>query len=116
MTTAQVPGRPAPRLITEAMVQGMKPGAVIVDLAAETGGNCALTRAGEAVDVGGVKVLGPVNLPATMPLHASQMFSRNVSTFILRFLKEGAFAPDLNDEIAGPMCVTHDGQVRHRGT
>lgn len=116
VTTAQVPGRPAPRLITEAMARGMKPGSVIVDLAAETGGNCALTRAGETVEVAGVKVMGPVNLPATMPLHASQMFSRNVSTFIQRFLKEGVFAPDLADEIAGPMCVTHDGQVRHRGT
>lgn len=114
VTTAQVPGRPAPRLITEAMVRAMKPGSVVVDLAAETGGNCALTRAGETVDVGGVKVLGPVNLPATLPLHASQMFSRNVCAFILRFLKEGAFAPDLTDEIAGPMCLTHDGQVRPR--
>jgi NAD(P) transhydrogenase subunit alpha len=116
ITTAQVPGRPAPRLITAAMVRGMKPGAVIVDLAAETGGNCELTRAGETVETGGVRILGPVNLPASMPLHASQMFSRNVSTFILRFLKDGAFAPELTDEIAGPMCLTHDGQVRQRGT
>ena len=112
ITTAQVPGRPAPRLITEAMLRSMKPGAVIVDLAAETGGNCAGTRAGETVTVGGVRLLGPVNLPATLPLHASQMFSRNVSTFVLRFLKDGAFAPSLDDEIAGPMCVTHDGQLR----
>ncbi|HET7040752.1 MAG TPA: hypothetical protein VFI13_01990, partial [Gemmatimonadales bacterium] len=116
ITTAQVPGRPAPRLLTAQMVQGMKPGSVIVDLAAETGGNCELTRAGETVEAHGVRILGPVNLPATMPLHASQMFSRNVSTFILRFLKDGAFAPDLADEIAGPMCLTHDGQLRHRGT
>ena len=116
ITTAQVPGRPAPRLITEAMVRSMKPGSVIVDLAAETGGNCALTRAGETVVVNGVHVLGPVNLPATIPLHASQMFSRNVTTFVLRFLKDGAFAPEITDEIAGPMCVTHGGQVRNRGT
>jgi len=115
ITTAQVPGRPAPRLITERMVRSMKPGSVIVDLAAETGGNCALTKAGETVEVNGVRVLGPVNLPSTVPLHASQMFSRNVSTFVLRFLKEGAFAPDLADEIAGPMCVTHGGQVRTPG-
>jgi NAD(P) transhydrogenase subunit alpha len=86
-----------------------------VDLAAESGGNCALTRAGETVQAGGVRVLGPVNLPATLPFHASQMFSRNVTAFVLRFLKDGAFAPDLSDEIAGPMCVTHGGQVRTRG-
>lgn len=115
VTTAQVPGRPAPRLITEAMVGAMRPGSVIVDLAAESGGNCALTRAGETVQAGGVRVLGPVNLPATLPFHASQMFSRNVTAFVLRFLKDGAFAPDLSDEIAGPMCVTHGGQVRTRG-
>jgi NAD(P) transhydrogenase subunit alpha len=115
ITTAQVPGRPAPRLITAQMVQGMKPGAVIVDLAAESGGNCALTKAGETVEAHGVRIVGPVNLPASIPQHASQMFSRNVSTFVLRFLKDGAFAPDLSDEIAGPMCVTHGGQVRSRG-
>jgi proton-translocating NAD(P)+ transhydrogenase subunit alpha len=115
LTTAQVPGRPAPRLITEAMVRSMKPGSVIVDLAAESGGNCVLTKAGETIVAHGVRILGPVNLPATLPLHASQMFSRNVSTFVLRFLKEGAFAPELTDEIAGPMCVTHGGQVRSRG-
>ena len=63
----------------------------------------------------GVRIVGPVNLPASIPQHASQMFSRNVSTFVLRFLKDGAFAPDLSDEIAGPMCVTHGGQVRTRG-
>jgi NAD(P) transhydrogenase subunit alpha len=116
ITTAQVPGRPAPRLITEAMVRSMKPGSVIVDLAAESGGNCALTKAGETVEANGVHVIGPVNLPSSVPLHASQMFSRNVSAFVLRFLKEGAFAPDLSDEIAGTMCVTHGGQVRQRGT
>lgn len=115
LTTAQVPGRPAPRLITDAMVRTMKPGSVIVDLAAETGGNCELTRAGETITAHGVRIMGPVNLPATLPLHASQMFSRNVSTFVLRFLKDGKFAPDLADEIAGPMCVTHGGQVRTRG-
>jgi len=115
LATAQVPGRPAPRLITEAMVASMKPGSVIVDLAAESGGNCELTKAGETVTSHGVRILGPVNLPATLPLHASQMFSRNVSAFVLRFLNEGTFAPELTDEIAGPMCVTHGGQVRTRG-
>jgi NAD(P) transhydrogenase subunit alpha len=115
LTTAQVPGRPAPRLITDAMVASMKPGSVVVDLAAESGGNCELTKAGETVTAHGVRILGPVNLPATLPLHASQMFSRNVSAFVLRFLKEGVFEPELTDEIAGPMCVTHGGQVRLRG-
>jgi len=113
VSTAAIPGKRAPVLITEAMVASMKPGSVIVDLAAETGGNCALTRAGETVTTAnGVAILGPVNLPATMPLHASQMFSRNVLTLLQHLLKDGQVVIDLNDEITGPMCVVHDGQVR----
>ena len=84
ITTAQIPGKPAPRLISAAMVAAMKPGSVIVDLAAETGGNCVLTRAGERVESHGVRVLGPVNLPATVPMHASQMLSRNLFAFVQR--------------------------------
>ena len=106
ITTAQIPGKPAPRLITAQMVAGMRPGAVIVDLAAETGGNCALTRAGERVEAEGVTVLGPVNLPATVPGHASQMLSRNLLALTQRMMKDGVLHLDPNDEILGPMIVT----------
>jgi NAD(P) transhydrogenase subunit alpha len=105
VTTAQIPGRPAPRLITAEMVRSMRPGSVIVDLAAETGGNCELTRAGETVVEGGVKIIGPVNLPATVPLHASQMFSRNVLTLLQHMVKDGAVVAGADDEILGPMLV-----------
>jgi len=114
IATAAIPGRKAPILITEAMVQSMKPGSVIVDLAAETGGNCAVTRAGETyTTANGVTILGPVNLPATMPMHASQMFSRNVLTLLQHLItKEGELVINLEDEITGPMCLAHGGQVR----
>jgi NAD(P) transhydrogenase subunit alpha len=112
ITTAQIPGRAAPRLLTAEAVRAMKPGSVVVDLAAESGGNCELTRAGETVTVGGVTVLGPVNLPAGVPLHASQMYGRNVLTFVTYLLKEGALVVDLADPITGPMCVTHAGELR----
>jgi len=112
ITTAQIPGRAAPRLLSADAVRAMKPGSVIVDLAAESGGNCELTRAGEAVTVGGVTILGPVNLPAGVPLHASQMYGRNVLTFVTYILKDGALQVDLADPITGPMCVTHAGELR----
>ena len=107
ITTAQVPGRTAPRLISTATIQTMAPGSVIVDLAAETGGNCEPTKAGETVDVNGVKVIGPVNLAATMPNHASAMLSRNILTFVQHLLtKEGTLNVDRADEITGAMIVT----------
>lgn len=112
ITTAQIPGRRAPLLITEEMVRGMRPGSVIVDLAAETGGNCALTRAGETVIVHDVTITGPVNLAAAAPLHASRMFSKNVETFVRHLVQDGAVHIDLADAITGPMCVTHGGAVR----
>ncbi len=113
ISTAAVPGKRAPVLITEAMVASMKPGSVIVDLAAETGGNCALTKAGaEVVTPNGVLILGPLNLAATMPLHASQMFSRNVLTLLQHLMKDGPVVIDLNDEITGPMCLAHGGEIR----
>jgi H+-translocating NAD(P) transhydrogenase subunit alpha len=113
ISTAAIPGRRAPILITEAMVAAMKPGSVIVDLAAETGGNCALTIPGETVtSANGVSILGPLNLPATMPLHASQMFSRNVLTLLQHLIKDRQVVIDLNDEITGPMCLAHAGHVR----
>ncbi len=115
ISTAAIPGRPAPRLITRAMVESMKPGSVIVDVSAETGGNCELTRAGETVLHGPATILGPLNLPSTMPLHASQMFARNVQTLVEHLRHEGELRIDLADEITGAMCLTHDGALRHQG-
>jgi NAD(P) transhydrogenase subunit alpha len=112
ITTAQIPGRPAPRLITEAMVADMRPGAVIVDLAAESGGNCALTKPGETVAANGVLIHGAMDIASTVPTHASQMFGRNVLTLLQHLIKDGSITIDLADEIAGPMCVVHQGQPR----
>lgn len=113
ITTAQVPGRPAPRLLTAEMIRSMRPGSVVVDLAAETGGNCALTRPGEVVVEAGVQVLGPVNLPADVPVHASQLYGRNVLALIQHLAgADGALRLDPADEIAGPMLVVHGGEVR----
>ena len=112
VTTAQVPGRPAPRLLTGEMVRSMRPGAVIVDLAAESGGNCELTRAGRTVEEAGVTVLGPVNLPATVPLHASQMYARNLLALVQHLVRDGALVIDPADEITGAMAVVHGGEAR----
>jgi NAD(P) transhydrogenase subunit alpha len=112
VTTAQIPGRQAPRLITADMVAGMRPGAVIVDLAAESGGNCELTIAGETVQSGGVVVIGPVNVPGSVPFHASQMFAKNVLALVTHLAsKEGALTVDSADEITGAMLVVRDGAV-----
>jgi NAD(P) transhydrogenase subunit alpha len=111
ITTAAVPGKQAPVLVTGEMVRGMRPGSVIVDLAAERGGNCELTRAGDVVEEGGVSILGPTNLPATVPFHASQMYAKNVATFLLGMVKEGAFTIDLEDEVVQGTLVTRDGEV-----
>jgi H+-translocating NAD(P) transhydrogenase subunit alpha len=111
VTTAQIPGRAAPELITEEMVRSMRPGSVIVDLAAETGGNCALTRAGETREAHGVRILGPLNLPSSLPLHASQMFSRNVLTLLQHLIRDGALSLAPDDEITGPMRVTGRGSA-----
>jgi NAD(P) transhydrogenase subunit alpha len=111
ITTAAVPGKKAPVLITADMVAGMVPGSVIVDLAAERGGNCELTRADETVVAHGVTILGPTNLPATVPYHASQMYARNIVTFLTHLLKNGAIALDLQDEITRDTLVTRDGAV-----
>jgi proton-translocating NAD(P)+ transhydrogenase subunit alpha len=106
ITTAAIPGRPAPRLIPAAAVEKMRPGSVIVDLAAETGGNCELTRPGEVADVGGVTVVGLLNLPSTMPGHASQLYSRNVSALLEHLAPGGEPALDWEDEITAGACVT----------
>lgn len=105
ITTAQIPGKPAPVLITSAMVKDMKPGAVIVDLAAETGGNCELTRAGETVTPNGVVIIGAVNLASTIPFHASQMYSKNVETLLKHLVTEGKARLDPSDEITGAMML-----------
>ncbi len=112
VSTAAVPGRPAPKILSAAMVAGMKPGALIVDLAAESGGNCELTRPGERVEQGGVSILGPLNLPAGAPLHASEMYARNVFNFVELLVKDDAVAPDDADELVARSCVTRDGTAR----
>ena len=113
ITTAAVPGRKSPVLVTGEMVAGMAPGSVIVDLAAERGGNCELTRADETVVEHGVTILGPTNLPATVPYHASQMYAKNISTFLLHLTSEGTLKLDMEDEITQHTLVTKGGQVVH---
>jgi H+-translocating NAD(P) transhydrogenase subunit alpha len=115
ISTALIPGRRAPLLVSEAGVRGMAPGSVVVDLAAPNGGNCALTRPGETVDAAGVRVLGPLNLPAEVPVHASQMYARTVAAMIGSLLKDGAFAPDPEDEIFRGACVARGGEIVHEG-
>ena len=116
ITTAAIPGRKAPVLVTEEMVHQMTLGSVIVDLAAETGGNCEASKAGETLEVGGVTVIGAKNLPSSMPLHASFLYSRNIADFLTLVIKKGVFAPDFDDEIIAGTCVTHAGEVRNAPT
>ncbi|QIX52901.1 Re/Si-specific NAD(P)(+) transhydrogenase subunit alpha [Rhodococcus sp. DMU1] len=117
ITTALVPGRPAPRLVTAAAVEGMKPGSVVVDLAGETGGNCELTEPGRTVVKHGVTICSPLNLPATMPEHASQLYSKNVVALLELMLDEsGALAPDFSDEILDGACVTRTAEADDSAT
>ncbi len=111
ITTAAVPGKKAPILVTEEMVKGMMPGSVIVDLAAERGGNCEVTRPGEVVEVHGVTVLGPLNVPSTIPYHASQMYSKNITTFFQNIVKDGAINLDMEDEIIKDTMICKGGEV-----
>jgi NAD(P) transhydrogenase subunit alpha len=113
ISTASVPGRAAPRIITQAAVERMKPGSVIVDVAAEQGGNCELTRPGETVVHGGVKIAGPLNLPASLPYHASEMYSRNLFNLLKPALAKGDLAIDWNDEVFAGCVLTHDGQIKN---
>jgi len=113
ITTAAVPGKTAPILITREMAAHMAPGSIIVDIAAERGGNCELTRPGEVVEEGGVRIFGPLNLPATVPYHASQMYARNIATFLKYLIKDGKLALDRQDEIVRETLVTHAGEVVH---
>ncbi len=113
ITTAAVPGRKAPVLLTEEMVKQMRPGSVIIDLAAESGGNCELTKPGETVEIRGITIMGPVNLPATIPYHASQMYARNVTAFLQNLVKDGALNLNLEDPILRDTLLTHGGEVVH---
>ncbi|MEP6572250.1 MAG: Re/Si-specific NAD(P)(+) transhydrogenase subunit alpha [Gemmatimonadota bacterium] len=116
ITTALIGGVFAPRLITADMVKSMKPGSIIVDLAADGGGNCELSRPGETVKVGGVTIIAPLNLPSTMPLHASLLFSRNLTAFVQAFTKDKAFHLDFTDDIQQGAVITHEGIVKHART
>jgi H+-translocating NAD(P) transhydrogenase subunit alpha len=125
ITTALVPGRKAPQLVDKDMVERMKPGSVIVDLAAESGGNCELTEAGETIEHEGVRIVGPVNLPSTMPIHASQLYSRNMYNLIGHITEDEAedkdekdlrLNLDFEDEIISETCIAHGGEIRHEPT
>jgi NAD(P) transhydrogenase subunit alpha len=116
ISTAAIPGRPAPKIISTAAVRTMKPGAVIIDLAAETGGNCELTRAGETVVENKVKIVGPVNLPARLGRHSSEMYARNLFNFLSPAISEGELAIDWEDEVFASSVLTRDGEITHEGT
>ncbi|MDQ3260176.1 MAG: NAD(P) transhydrogenase subunit alpha, partial [Pseudomonadota bacterium] len=115
--TAAIPGRPAPKIISAAMVGRMKPGAVIVDLAAETGGNCELTQPGETFrTANGVLIHGPLNVPATMPIHASEMYAKNLFNLLSPFIKDGSFALDFEDDVIKGSLYTHAGKIVHEAS
>lgn len=114
ITTAQVPGRQAPRLVTEEMVAQMKAGSVIVDLAAEQGGNCACTEPGKDIVWNGVTIIGPINLPSSMPIHASQLYAKNVTSLMQLLIKDKALQVDFSDDIVDAACVTHAGEIRNQ--
>ena len=116
VTTAAVPGRPAPKIISRAAVERMRPGSVVVDIAAEQGGNCELTRAGEVLEHQGVKIVGPVNLAAALAYNASEMYARNLFNFLKPALAKGELAIDWNDEVFAQSCLTRDGEIKHEPT
>lgn len=114
ITTAQVPGRKAPLLVSAEMVAQMKPGSVIVDLAAEQGGNCACTEPGKDVQWHGVTIIGPINLPSSMPVHASQMYAKNLTALVQLLVKDGAIDLNFADDIIDAACITHGGEIRNQ--
>ncbi|HEY7996305.1 MAG TPA: NAD(P) transhydrogenase subunit alpha, partial [Steroidobacteraceae bacterium] len=116
VSTASVPGRPAPKIISRAAVERMRSGAVVVDIAAEQGGNCELTRAGETVEHQGVSIIGPLNLPATLAYNASEMYARNLFNFLKPALVKGELAIDWNDEVFAQSCLTSAGAIKHEAT
>lgn len=113
ITTAQIPGKQAPLLVTKEMVSQMKPGSVIVDLAAEQGGNCECTEAGKDVEWNGVTIIGPLNLPSSMPVHASETYSKNISALLQLMVKDKALNLNFEDDIIADACVTHAGELRN---
>jgi NAD(P) transhydrogenase subunit alpha len=113
ITSAAVPGRPAPLLITEDAVKAMKRDSVIVDLSGSTGGNCALSQPGETITTHGVTIMTPLNLAATIPVHASQLYSRNLTTFLSEMIKDGQLVVDLSNDVVGPACAVHAGAAQH---
>jgi H+-translocating NAD(P) transhydrogenase subunit alpha len=113
ITTAQVPGKKAPLLVTEEMVMSMKPGSVIVDIAAEQGGNCACTDPGKDIVKHGVTIIGPINLPSSVPVHASQLYSKNLTSLLQLIIKNNTLNIDFSDDIINETCVTHAGEIRH---
>ncbi len=116
IATAAVPGRTAPRIVSRAAVERMKAGAVIVDIAAESGGNCELTRPGDTVEHHGVRIIGPMNLPAQLAYHASEMYARNLFNFLRPAIDKGELRIDWNDEVFAQSCLTHQGEIRHEET
>lgn len=116
ITTAAIPGRPAPKIIDRATVERMKRGSVIIDLAAETGGNCEVTQPGEQVDHQGVIVYGPKNVPSSVPVHASEMYARNLYNLLQLLIKEGEVELDWDDQVIADSCLTHAGEVKHEPT
>lgn len=116
ITTALIPGKRAPILVTKEMVEDMRPGSVVVDLAAENGGNCEVTDPGSIVDHQQVKIIGPVNVPSSVPIHASQLYSRNMLSFINHLAPEGEIELDFEDEITDGACIAHDGEIRQEAT
>jgi H+-translocating NAD(P) transhydrogenase subunit alpha len=117
ITTALIPGKPAPELVTEEMVQDMKPGSVIVDLAAENGGNCALTEPGCDFIRYNVRIIGPLNVPSSMPIHASQLYSKNMTNLLALMMdKDGQYVLNMEDDIVAGTLITHDGEIVHTAT
>ena len=114
--TAALPGRPSPLIITTAMVDSMKPGSVIIDLAAEGGGNCELTRAGEEVLHNGISILGPLNVPSMLAVHASEMYAKNLFNFLSPMIRDGKVLPDWEDQVFAESVLTHQGEIRHAPT
>ena len=116
ITTASVPGRPAPKIVSRAVVERMRPGSVIVDIAAEQGGNCELTRAGEIVEHQGVQIIGAVNLPGSLAYNASEMYARNLLNFLKPAINKGELSIDWNDEVFAQSCLTREGRISHEAT
>ena len=116
ISTAALPGRPSPKIISTAMVESMKPGSVIIDLAAEGGGNCELTKAGEDIEHQGVIIAGPLNVPSLLAVHASEMYAKNLLNFLTPMIKDGSLAPDWEDEVLAESVLTHQGEIRHEPT